>query len=39
MTTRHLGNSTLTISELGFGCLGLNSVYGEADDPATLGRI
>lgn len=32
MKTRRLGISALIVSELGFGCMGLNSVYGEADD-------
>lgn len=29
MKTRRLGASKLIVSELGFGCMGLNSVYGE----------
>jgi hypothetical protein len=32
MKMRHFGISTRIASELGFGCMGLNSVYGEADD-------
>ncbi len=29
MRTRRLGNSGLDVSALGFGCMGLNSAYGE----------
>lgn len=29
MKTRHLGSSALVVSELGFGCMGLNSVHSE----------
>ena len=29
MRTRQLGNSGLDVSALGFGCMGLNSAYGE----------
>lgn len=36
MKTRRLGTSTLVVSELGFGCMGLNSVYGGAADPAAM---
>lgn len=30
MKTRLLGNSQLDVSEIGFGCMGLNFAYGEA---------
>ncbi|MDJ1501707.1 aldo/keto reductase [Xanthocytophaga agilis] len=30
MKTRHLGSSGLTVSELGFGCMGLSHGYGPA---------
>lgn len=33
MRMRRLGTSALVVSELGFGCMGLNSVYGGATDP------
>ncbi|WP_319529498.1 aldo/keto reductase [uncultured Cohaesibacter sp.] len=32
MKSRYLGNAGLVVSELGFGCMGLNSVYGETTD-------
>jgi aryl-alcohol dehydrogenase-like predicted oxidoreductase len=34
MKTRTLGASTLELSELGFGCMGLNFGYGPATDRA-----
>ncbi|WP_428032381.1 aldo/keto reductase [Ancylobacter sp.] len=34
MRLRALGNSALTVSELGFGCMGLTSAYGTAPDKA-----
>ena len=32
MNTRTLGNSKLTVSALGYGCMGLEAVYGPATD-------
>lgn len=32
MKTRRLGTSSLVVSELGLGCMGLNSVYGGANN-------
>ena len=32
MKIRHLGTAQLAVSELGFGCMGLNSVYGDTSD-------
>lgn len=34
MKTRHLGNSGLEVSALGFGCMGLSFGYGPATDKA-----
>lgn len=31
MKMRTLGRSSLTVSEIGLGCMGLNSVYGTAN--------
>jgi aryl-alcohol dehydrogenase-like predicted oxidoreductase len=39
MKTRHLGSSALTVSELGFGCMGLNSVYSEPADRAGMIKL
>ena len=36
MKTRRLGISTVIVSEPRFGCMGLSSVYGEADDEQTF---
>jgi aryl-alcohol dehydrogenase-like predicted oxidoreductase len=36
MKSRRFGNSKLVVSELGFGCMGLNSVYGETSDRAGM---
>ena len=32
MNQRHLGNSALHVSAIGYGCMGLESVYGAATD-------
>jgi aryl-alcohol dehydrogenase-like predicted oxidoreductase len=32
MKTRALGNSTLVVSAVGYGCMGLEAVYGPATD-------
>ena len=32
MNTRTLGNSKLAVSALGYGCMGLEAVYGPATD-------
>jgi aryl-alcohol dehydrogenase-like predicted oxidoreductase len=36
MKTRKLGKAGLEVSELGLGCMGLNSVYGEGNDRAQM---
>ena len=36
METRKLGNSGLTVSALGFGCMGMSSGYGPAGDKAEM---
>ncbi len=32
MKTRTLGNSKLAVSAIGYGCMGLEAVYGPATD-------
>jgi aryl-alcohol dehydrogenase-like predicted oxidoreductase len=39
MQRRTLGNSNLTLPAIGFGCMGLSSVYGAADDAASIAVI
>ena len=39
MKTRYLGTSGLAVSELGFGCMGLNSVYGETTDRSGMIKL
>ncbi|MFP6559212.1 aldo/keto reductase [Paraburkholderia sp. B3] len=36
MKMRALGRSGLTVSEIGLGCMGMNSVYGEAKDKGEM---
>lgn len=36
MKMRTLGRSDLSVSEIGFGCMGLNSVYGTAHDKGAM---
>lgn len=36
MRERELGRSGLRVPEIGFGCMGLSSVYGAVDDDAAL---
>src|SRR5215208_6879376 len=39
MQTRKLGNTGVDIPAIGFGCMGLSSVYGAADDATSIGVI
>jgi aryl-alcohol dehydrogenase-like predicted oxidoreductase len=40
MKSRRLGRSTLAVSEIGFGCMGLNSVYGGSSNrEAMIGLV
>ena len=39
MQTRKLGNTNVTIPAIGFGCMGLSSVYGAADDATSIAVI
>ena len=39
MKTRELGNTGIDIPAIGFGCMGLSSVYGAADDATSIGVI
>jgi len=39
MKTRQLGRSGLTVSELGFGCMGLSYAYGPATDTADAVKL
>ena len=36
MQTRTLGNTRVTIPAIGFGCMGLSSVYGAADEATSI---
>ena len=36
MKMRTLGRSDLTVSEMGLGCMGMNSVYGTANDKGEM---
>jgi len=37
--TRRLGHSTLDVSAIGLGCMGLSGVYGPADDTQSIALI
>src|SRR5205823_11350918 len=39
ISTRRLGHSTLDVSAIGLGCMGLSGVYGPADDAQSLTLI
>ena len=39
MQTRKLGNSGVDIPAIGFGCMGLSSVYGAAEEATSIGVI
>ncbi|HET7341471.1 MAG TPA: aldo/keto reductase [Methylomirabilota bacterium] len=39
MPTRRLGHSTLDVSAIGLGCMGLSGVYGPADDNESISLI
>ena len=39
METRQLGGSGLTVSAMGFGCMGLSGAYGAADEGASIATI
>src|SRR4030095_14458069 len=38
-TYRRLGHSTLDVSPVGLGCMGLSGVYGPADDAESITLI
>jgi aryl-alcohol dehydrogenase-like predicted oxidoreductase len=39
LPTRRLGHSTLDVSAIGLGCMGLSGVYGPADDAESIALI
>lgn len=39
MKTRQLGNSGLTVSELGLGCMGMSEFYGACDEAESIATI
>jgi aryl-alcohol dehydrogenase-like predicted oxidoreductase len=39
MNTKNLGNSTLQISELGLGCMGMSEFYGDTNDEESIKTI
>ena len=39
MKTRKLGTQGLEVSAIGFGCMGLNAVYGPAPDEAEALKV
>jgi aryl-alcohol dehydrogenase-like predicted oxidoreductase len=39
MNTKKLGNSTLQISELGLGCMGMSEFYGDTNDEESIKTI
>lgn len=39
MKTRYIGSSALVVSELGFGFIGRNSVYGETADRTGMVKL
>jgi aryl-alcohol dehydrogenase-like predicted oxidoreductase len=39
MKTRQLGTTGVRIPAIGLGCMGLSSVYGQADDPSSIALI
>src|SRR5947207_1378720 len=39
MKTRSLGRSGLTVSALGFGCMGMSEFYGPGDDAESVATI
>ena len=39
MKTRILGNSGLTVSAIGLGCMGMSEFYGRSEDVASLALL
>ena len=39
MTSRQLGRNGLTVSAIGLGCMGMSSVYGQADETASIATL
>jgi aryl-alcohol dehydrogenase-like predicted oxidoreductase len=39
MKQRTLGHSTLTVSEIGFGCMGMSEFYGEANEAESIATL
>ena len=39
MTYRRLGNSSLVVSSLGLGCMGMSEFYGPPDDPQSIATL
>ena len=39
LPTRRLGHSTLDVSAIGLGCMGLSGVYGPADDTESIALV
>ena len=39
MKTRQLGQSGLTVSVMGLGCMGMSEFYGQGDDKESMATI
>jgi aryl-alcohol dehydrogenase-like predicted oxidoreductase len=39
MKKRKLGNSSITVSEIGLGCMGMSEFYGDRDDTESLATL